>query len=236
MKRISWKDHKGREQEVVKKHGVVGTEKNAGYLWSTIAGVMPTVLIGAALMGTCVYRSNKQQEEFAKMGYVMPTKESEDRSVGSFRLYSTTPIPTATKIPTATPVVAKLMPGKYPNGKPDLSEFGDKTISILYVGDARISYYWPPYGGINCEEPCEVMSNGDYWKNHQDEAVACPDEFPFGSKVLTDFGTYTCLDRGGMIVFEDGLPWIDILSPVPIKDYGSIHPIEIHIEIMNLEK
>lgn len=82
----------------------------------------------------------------------------------------------------------------------------------------RLSYYFPPYGGINCDvvdgqEECLHIANGEFFYENIGLAVACPPEWEFGTIVQVGDRFYECKDRGGAIVKEDGYYWIDILYP-----------------------
>lgn len=89
----------------------------------------------------------------------------------------------------------------------------------------RISYYWPPLGGINCsryenQTDCSTLASGRRFADVVGIAVACPAEFPFGSVFIIDHYRFVCLDRGGAIVTQDGYSWIDILYPNLNKEYS----------------
>lgn len=80
----------------------------------------------------------------------------------------------------------------------------------------KLSWYWPPNGGINCdpESRCDTMANGVSWKNQVGTVCACPVMMPFGTEITFNGFTFTCADRGGAIVLnEDGSYWIDVLYP-----------------------
>ncbi len=97
----------------------------------------------------------------------------------------------------------------------------------------RVSNYWPPFGGPNCWEWDEKrgecvsrMASGVDWRLYADPglpigAAACPPEWPFGTRIRAFGKEWICLDRGGLIfVDEDGIPWIDLMSPAPPARYG----------------
>lgn len=120
-----------------------------------------------------------------------------------------------TPIPTPLPTMA--LPTQSPS-----SEF----INIRY------SHYWPPLGGVNCfsfyDGWCKSkMSSGEMWEHWIGRAVACPDIFPFGTIFKLHDQEWVCLDRGGKIVVEEGIPWIDFLTFVPRHSYGDVVRVEI---------
>lgn len=92
--------------------------------------------------------------------------------------------------------------------------------STGYIQRARISYYWPPLGGINCDvtpdgmQECEQMATGYYVRDYVGRALACPPEFPDGTQFEILGTLWICLDRGGAITRnEDGSIWLDLLYP-----------------------
>jgi len=95
----------------------------------------------------------------------------------------------------------------------------------------RLSYYWPPLAyiddryQINCDKQdgrleCIHMASGADFRDWIGKAVACPAEWPFGSRVAFDGMIFECQDRGGAIVCADGVCWIDILYPVMPSGYN----------------
>ena len=97
---------------------------------------------------------------------------------------------------------------------------------------ARLRYYWPPNLGPNCHPDNVVdgqctswLTDGKRWHPwswwHEKYAtVACPREYPLGTKfyipALTT--TYLCIDRGGAVytIEYDGSVRLDILQRDPI--------------------
>lgn len=68
------------------------------------------------------------------------------------------------------------------------------------------------------------MANGERWQDYYEsnDTIACPSELPFGT-VLVIFGKeYTCRDRGGAIVLNDGIYWVDMLRKNPIVSFGTV--------------
>lgn len=95
------------------------------------------------------------------------------------------------------------------------------------VVTVRYSHYWPPLLGPNCSRAvggvCVArMASGLRWQDWVGRAVACPPEWPFGTRVVLDGAEWTCQDRGGKIQFVDGLPWVDFLTAVPAYRYGEL--------------
>lgn len=224
---ISYRDYKGELRAIRKGKEKEGHERDAGYLLSILGSVGPTLVIGAILIGTCVYRGNKQQEEFRAMATAGVERQSQ---LSSVRIATRTPRP-----PEMMPGQPKVTPMPTPtNTEMPTSErieelaFREWQDKIIYQGDARYSYYWPPLGGINCEEPCDIMASGQPWRDFVGIAVACPGEFPIGSYVELPFGTFQCLDRGSAIIFQDGIPWIDHLSDRPVVNWSTIIPITVY--------
>ncbi|MBI2430954.1 MAG: hypothetical protein HYV39_02990 [Candidatus Levybacteria bacterium] len=105
---------------------------------------------------------------------------------------------------------------------------------------AIFSWYWPNLGGTNCSSfrsdlPDRAfsfpdadhssgwcwsrMSSGENWEYYVGRAVACPQEWPFGTKVYAFGREWLCLDHGGAIVTENGESWIDFLTPSPPMSY-----------------
>ena len=96
---------------------------------------------------------------------------------------------------------------------------------------ARLSYYWPPNLGPNCH-PDNVV-NGECtswltdgsgrwhhwsWWHEKYATVACPSEFPLGTKFYIPElkNTYLCIDRGGLIHrLDDGSFRLDLLQREP---------------------
>jgi len=71
------------------------------------------------------------------------------------------------------------------------------------------------------------MASGEPWEEWIDRAIACPVEWEFGTIVRLFGIDWTCMDRGGAIVYQDGIPWVDILSEKSPVSYGEIVEAEI---------
>ena len=97
---------------------------------------------------------------------------------------------------------------------------------------ARLSYYWPPNLGPNCHPDNVVdgqctswLTDGQRWHHwswwHEKYAtVACPREYPLGTKFYIPAlkNTYLCIDRGGVVytIEYDGSVRLDILQRDPV--------------------
>jgi hypothetical protein len=97
---------------------------------------------------------------------------------------------------------------------------------------ARISHYYPGWGGPNCSNfvggRCvSNMASGKPWEPYLDQACACPAEFPFGTKFVVQGKTWVCMDRGGAIVREGGKIWLDLLTKKAIVPYGAVLKVEV---------
>lgn len=72
------------------------------------------------------------------------------------------------------------------------------------------------------------MASGERWEDwayrewHLPGAAACPPEWPFRSALRVLGRWWICLDRGGAIRFESGLPWVDLLHPEALVPYGEV--------------
>ena len=86
----------------------------------------------------------------------------------------------------------------------------------------KISHYDPALGGTNCghwdtkTNTCTSrMANGERWQDYYTagNAIACPKELAFGTRILLEGRIYTCKDRGGAIRYlGNNTYWIDILA------------------------
>ena len=92
----------------------------------------------------------------------------------------------------------------------------------------KVSYYNPALGGTNCSNFVEGvcisnMASGYPWQDYMEYAIACPSELPFGTKIIVENQReWICMDRGGAIVVEDGVYWIDQLTANPEYIFGSV--------------
>ncbi len=115
---------------------------------------------------------------------------------------------------------------------PDTLAIDVTTAPPIPKGDryemVRLSWYWPPAGGPNCSRFVDGVctsrtASGERWEDWVDTGCACPKEWPFGTVVrLPDHGVEcTCVDRGGRIVYEVGIAWVDLLREHPLIAYGA---------------
>lgn len=98
----------------------------------------------------------------------------------------------------------------------------------------KVSHYWPDLGGVNCltfkNGKCiSKMANGETWQSAVGKnAIACPRELKFGTKIKILGEVYTCKDRGSAIVkTENDEYWVDMLQEEAIVPYGAKHAGEI---------
>jgi hypothetical protein len=85
----------------------------------------------------------------------------------------------------------------------------------------RASHYDPAAGGPNCSAFYDGIchsktASGERWEDWLGAGVAMPRSVPFWSiLVITEpdilRGRYVVIDRGGAIVNEDGIMWVDFL-------------------------
>ena len=103
--------------------------------------------------------------------------------------------------------------------------------------EVHYSHYTPWVGGTNCANFSngQCISNtasGQPWPNWLEIGVACIKEWPFYTKIQAFGKTWTCVDRGGKIRYDDfkyfdGIPWIDFLTAYPQVPYGTIITVEV---------
>lgn len=120
----------------------------------------------------------------------------------------------------------------YTNDPPD-QQTGDKITVSIDDADGeehtiKYSWYWPPLCGKNCAKCVDGkcvsrMANGERWQDFIGYAVACPPEWPFGTRVTLDGKTWVCKDRGGMIVGN----WVDFLTETPAYVYGTLVKVRV---------
>ncbi len=66
------------------------------------------------------------------------------------------------------------------------------------------------------------MASGEPWQDWVEKAIACPPEWEFGTRLVISGREWVCMDRGSAIQIEDGIAWIDMLTPRALFAYGSI--------------
>jgi hypothetical protein len=92
-------------------------------------------------------------------------------------------------------------------------------MTALRVGTIIVisfSFYWPAWGGVN-GSPTGRVASGDPWQQWVQRGAACPIDWPFGTEVILDGTTYTCIDRGAFIGYDSrtGAPIVDFLTDRP---------------------
>ncbi len=97
---------------------------------------------------------------------------------------------------------------------------------------ARISHYYPGWGGPNCSNFVDGrcisrMASGKNWEKYVDKACACPVEYPFGTRFVVLGREWVCLDRGGAIVREGNKIWLDLLTKEKIVPHGDVVKVEV---------
>jgi len=91
----------------------------------------------------------------------------------------------------------------------------------------KISHYNPALGGVNCANfvngTCiSKMSSGKRWQDFLDVAIACPVELPFGTRIRIGDEVWECMDRGGAIVMEGDVYWVDQLTEHARYPFGTV--------------
>ncbi len=77
------------------------------------------------------------------------------------------------------------------------------------------SNYWPAWGGVN-GSPHGNVASGAPWQEWAYTGAACPADWPFGTRIILDGVTWTCVDRGSAIGYtRDGRPLIDFMTNTP---------------------
>jgi hypothetical protein len=164
----------------------------------------PTALPANNNLGMAVRASGAQPENIRKTPTPVLTQEIQ---------------PTYTPYPTYTPAVpVGFVPiidiGAVKYGQAVLPEnFEERLINV------KLSYYWPPYGGINCDvkdgvPECLHTASGGYFPDGVGNWAACPEDIPFGSVVCFAEYCFECQDRGGAIVWlNENTMWLDTLFP-----------------------
>jgi len=113
--------------------------------------------------------------------------------------------------------------------------------AAVLVVTARLSWFNPALCHelpVNCFDPDRWwnMAAGHDAREWYGRALACPGEFPLGSKWIIEGsrwgladGEFECLDRGGRIVIDaDGIVWLDLLTDKPI--WGDVLPVIVLLE------
>lgn len=113
----------------------------------------------------------------------------------------------------------------------------------------RLSWYYPPLGNvltdnpfhINCDRvpgtdlpECDYTASGFTWFEDVGYWLACPENFPFGTKFIIEGKEFKCMDRGGAILIENDVAWVDILypsNPFPNRNWGDVVTAVIKLPI-----
>lgn len=66
------------------------------------------------------------------------------------------------------------------------------------------------------------MSNGQRWQDWVGKAIACPDEFPFETRIIINEKEWICKDRGDLIIFDGYAYWVDQLLENPEYKFGTL--------------
>lgn len=139
-----------------------------------------------------------------------------------------TPEPSPTPTPEPSPTPEYIPQGGSQNKEIGFATFNPDLSYSFFDANIRLSYYWPPLGGINCDQvngvdECETTAMGESWKPYIGWGAACPAEFPIGSIIQLGDLYFYCMDRGGAIKKENGYYWIDILySKMPFNNWGDV--------------
>lgn len=99
----------------------------------------------------------------------------------------------------------------------DPSDDEDSDPSIPFSFFADLTWYDPALCDqfpINCMGDPMSTAGGYYVPDWYDRGLACPSEFPMGTRVTIDgFGELTCIDRGDSIILnDDGIFRFDLLT------------------------
>lgn len=95
------------------------------------------------------------------------------------------------------------------------------------VISVKVSWYNPELGGTNCYKwgngTClSNMASGKDWRKYFGEALACPRELPFGTRMEIDGRSWTCWDRGGAIAKTGQKYWVDMLNRGAVYPFGTV--------------
>ncbi len=88
----------------------------------------------------------------------------------------------------------------------------------------KISRYDPQLGGPNCfrwgNGTClSPLANGERWEDNYGVAIAAPREVPFGTVIEIGGQLWVVKDRGGKVVDNGGVWWVDQLSKTALYPY-----------------
>lgn len=208
------------------------------YFWAKYSTMMPTI----KTTPTNTLDVQSQVQKLVNEEYLKITELAVKSEVGLKHVGTNTPTPfiTSTNIlatlPFITPADA-LESGLDPDqvmqvlrnlpsaGKIRLDKFNERVIGTR---DVKVSFYFPPYGGINCADryQCSFTASGKYVLQGVGYYVACPSSLAFGTKIIIFNKEWICEDRGGAITEE----WIDLLYPY--QPYGLYWGQLVNIKII----
>lgn len=105
---------------------------------------------------------------------------------------------------------------------PTIQEMTPTISPTRQVTPFRASHYDPALGGTNCSNfvngKCiSHMASGMHWEEYMDWAIACDRHWPFWTVFVFTSPPeiagkkWVCLDRGGAIVNDEGIEWVDFL-------------------------
>lgn len=96
----------------------------------------------------------------------------------------------------------------------DFTPPGTCIFGICFVQAAqlpvRASWYDPVLGGINCQEPCDLLGDGSPVDENYGQIIACPPGWYGRALYFDNIGERECRDSGGDIVptcQEIFIPW-----------------------------
>lgn len=89
------------------------------------------------------------------------------------------------------------------------------------------SFYWPAWGGVN-GSPTGHVASGAPWQEWAYTGAACPADWPFGTRIVLDGVTWTCVDRGSAIGYtRDGRPIIDFMTDAPAYTFKQSVTVQV---------
>jgi len=68
----------------------------------------------------------------------------------------------------------------------------------------------------------KVWEGTQEWEQWALVGIACPMEWELGTRLVIAGREWTCMDHGGATVYQDDIPWIDMLTPELLFPHGTI--------------